>query len=473
MIDGHKAIVAENLERLRRNPLLDFIIPVSKRTGEIVNRFPAAYYKGLSFTDKTGIVQIDGSFHNYFNDGFHNHNDFCLDDLKNVVNDLEDKLNIDATQIRLANLEVGVNIELSYCPELILRSLILHRSEIFTFQKAKNKSYRECSHTQYYIKMYDKGLQYGLSKNILRAEVKFIKMEQLNNIGIFTYADLTNHTNLTKLKSLFFAILGDIVIGDCSVDPVGLNGKDKLLFMAGHNPEWWNSQKPDSLKFERGSANKEYRAQMRKYNRKLQRFEGLLSQTGASSRKKELINLLDEKFEKCLKLTNSLSPNNTRSIDTNFHLMSKIDQPVNNGIGVCEREQGITKLSKIDRLLYNENIRHLDGKRCLITKLPIWMQKEDSKFLCTAGIKYYLEHHPKVWIELQKRLSLQWKDAHIEKQIEEIHHSIRNEYLNPINYVRNKIMKLMQTPSLFDNFHLITQDKLKLAGFIGSDDKVA
>jgi hypothetical protein len=32
------------------------------------------------------------------------------------------------------------------------------------------------------------------------------------------------------------------------------------------------------------------------------------------------------------------------------------------------------------------------------------MQKEDSVFLCTTGLKYYKENQPEIWLKLWKRL---------------------------------------------------------------------
>ena len=111
------------------------------------------------------------------------------------------------------------------------------------------------------------------------------------------------------------------------------------------------------------------------------------------------------------------------------------------------------------------------SKLCLITGLPIDMQKEESKFLCTSGVRYYYNNHKEIYLKLLfTRLNKKWHNSTLKKQFEEIHHSIRNEYYNPINNakivenkIKEKINRLIETPSLFDNSLLIAKDKLKIA----------
>lgn len=118
-------------------------------------------------------------------------------------------------------------------------------------------------------------------------------------------------------------------------------------------------------------------------------------------------------------------------------------------------------------MLYRVNNTHKTihpEKKCIVTGLDISMQKDNSRFLCTAGLRYYRKHHPEIWLNLWKRLSPHWHGRSDEIQFQEIHHSIRNEHLNMTHNTRRSIKKLMEVPSLFNQLELIQQDKLKIAG---------
>ena len=113
MIDGIKAILTNNLDKIRCNPLLNFELSakILVQTGEIKNgKFPIAKYKGLTFTDKGSVIEIKGSIHVMSNEGKHNYNKFGLSDIHLVLFELADKLAIVTNNARLKNIEFGVNL---------------------------------------------------------------------------------------------------------------------------------------------------------------------------------------------------------------------------------------------------------------------------------------------------------------------------------------------------------------------------
>lgn len=104
-------------------------------------------------------------------------------------------------------------------------------------------------------------------------------------------------------------------------------------------------------------------------------------------------------------------------------------------------------------------------KRCLVTGLPIDMQKENSRFICTKGITYYLDHYPEIYDEiLLPRLSGKWKTKIHKTQYEEIAHSIRNAFFNKKHNTKRSIEKINSYPTLFDNKPFIDPHKLIDAG---------
>ena len=473
MIDGIKAILTDNLEEIRNNPLLDFEIPakISVQTGELKNQdFPVAKYKGLFLIDKGSCIVVKGSIHVMNNDGKHNYNKFGLSEIHLALYEMANNLKIVTNFAKLKNIEFGVNLLIDYEPRLFLNSLIFHKGKGFTFQTGRNMQFRECSHSQFYIKVYDKGLQNGLNQFILRFELKFIKMEKINGFGIKYLSDLLNPQNLKKLRTELLRIYNEILIGDLSVVPEKLLEKDKILFANGHNGNYWDTRLPRTKNFEGGETSKIYRRKIRAYSREMNKFKDILNETGADNRKiliRELIesesdnlisktiNILDQS-PKCLELTVSETLGATQE-------MSRIDQ-VEDLITVEDKEK---ELSRNDTLLYSGKNTHTDNSsinECIVTELDISMQKPGSRFLCTDGIKFYKENNPEIWLMLWKRLSSNWHGCVEEVQIQEIHHSIRNEYFNKIHNTRRSINKIMNDPALFNQLYLIHPDKLEIAG---------
>ena len=106
------------------------------------------------------------------------------------------------------------------------------------------------------------------------------------------------------------------------------------------------------------------------------------------------------------------------------------------------------------------------SKICPVTGLDISMQPGNSKFLSFTGVKWYFEHHRKVFDKvLYSRLTDHFKNADLYLQFREIAHSIRNSDSNPRNNSRRAIQKVLsERDCLFDNLELIDKRKLKEAG---------
>ena len=462
MIDGIKAILSDNLDAVRSNPLLDFELSgkVSAKTGEIkTGKYAIARYKGLTFIDRGSVIEVRGSIHVYNNNGIHNYNSFGLSEIHLVLFELADKLSVVSDNAELKNLEFGVNMAIDFAPGDFLNSIIGYKSKLFTHQREKNKDYRECALHQFFIKVYDKGLQHGLNKFILRFELKYIKMEKINSMGIRYLSDLLDPVKLQELRQMLLQVYDEILIGDNTVEPAGLLTKDEVLFAKGHNPNHWVANLPKPQRYEKGAKDKKYRADKTLYYRRVERFKELLSETGADAMKKHVRSLMHETSknllanaqQKCVKMTSCLG-------DTHKPKMCQNDQ-----VEITD------EMCQNDPLFYSVNNTSLSKtsvRCCLVTGLDISMQKDTSKYLCTEGVKYYKENEPEVWEQLQNRLSPKWKDAPIDKKIAEIHHSIRNENLNKIHNTRRSINNVLTEPALFDQLQLICKDKLAIAGML-------
>ena len=487
MIDGVKFIVFDKLDEIRQLPNLDFIQPASVSTGEVMlKKPPMAEYKGLKITSWQNRIEIAGSIHKFFNNGQHNSNDFSYADLLHALSKLEHELHIDLNNCVLVNLEVGMNLVLEGKPKRVIDSVIIHRGKEFALHTGPKQYYKECSHSQFYIKIYDKGIQYSREQNILRCEIKFRKMEKPNKMGIRNLADLPDIVKLRKLSNELQKVFQDILIGDRNANKEFLSHRDQLLFADGHSAEYWKSLVPESEKYHLGARDREYIRIYKIYERRLSRFKKILNETGADLLHKNLLRMLSQKSDQLLsdfkvKPIMGLATNENRgkmtdktntTFDNNLQKTStksgENDRQVRLKFKHRNWDTISPKTGENDTLLYSVNTRQslVMSRTCPVTGLDISMQRKSSRFLCTTGIIFYKNTDPEVWDVLKSRLSERWKYCSEMLQIREIHHSIRNQYFNQKHNARRSIDQIINTPSLFDQHFLIRKDKLRVAGYL-------
>ena len=203
MIDFVKCQIKNaDTKALLENRLLEFKGTYSVNTGELGNKRKAKY-KGLKFIIyDSGCTLVQGSLHKYWNDGFHNHNSFTFENLQFVLKDLAAKFNINLSNCVFQNIEIGVNITLPFPVNTVLDNLLFHKCEKFKDVSIKGANFKEAEHSQYYVKIYDKGLQYKIPENLMRFELKFSKMKKVNKVGVMTLQDLQNKANFKPLDGL-------------------------------------------------------------------------------------------------------------------------------------------------------------------------------------------------------------------------------------------------------------------------------
>ncbi len=195
-VDFIKVVVRHCLHLLD-NETLDFRTSLNLKTGE-TNNFQIAKYENMEFVlYDSGLLILKGSLHKYFNslnnDGLHNFNDFNFINLLTVLNDLEHRFDLDFSKARIQNIEFGVNLLLDYLPMLILSNCLFFG--IANFESGKNGYYRQAVLSDFFFKLYDKGKQYRDKKfkvkgNVMRYELKFIRMRQIVNTGLVYLSDL-------------------------------------------------------------------------------------------------------------------------------------------------------------------------------------------------------------------------------------------------------------------------------------------
>jgi hypothetical protein len=381
---------------LEINPLLDFYDTINLTTGEMkttnrngnkVTPSKKASYKGLEFKIyDTGTITLSGSLHKYRNDGAHNYKDFNNEAVLFVLSDLNTKFDIDPSKCILKCLEIGINITPPVPTNEILDNCLLHKTKPFEYQKNSDEGkYKQVQHSQYIIKIYNKALHYKskgfkIKDEIMRFEIKYTKMQKLNEKGIFSLQDLMNY-GLRNFKNIVLNEWQNVLFYDNTIQIDHLSSRSKKTLLQYSNPNYWT---------------------------------GLLANNQTKNftyHKKQLKKIVSKNSNKVQDLTAEI-------------IGKKIDFLNSETIQI----DPLTIMSK--RIVFNyEN----DTKKhiCKVTGFNISMQKEDSILLSHTGLKYYYNTDKRIFEQIKRRyLSKIWFKSNFETQIKEIAHNIRNTNSN-------------------------------------------
>ena len=288
MIDFIKLkILYPDIAGIKNNPCLDWEQRTNERTGEVKEY--NATFNGLTFQiNDNRYLNISGSLHKYWNNrngrGDQNFNDFMFSDLAGIIIDTCNFFNLVPDNSIIENFEFGVNVNPSILVTEILRSVINHKGKPFNRKQSQKMNYLECEHRQYYLKLYDKGLQYDRG-NILRFEIKTRKMEVVKTTNIETLSDLLNTENMNRLKTILTGNFSDILFYDYTIPDNGINARERLILTQGQNPMFWKEYKetnPDN------------------YFKKRNRFKDLVKKYGNQDIQEIVYPLISKKWNELL-----------------------------------------------------------------------------------------------------------------------------------------------------------------------------
>lgn len=364
MVDFIKLkILNPDITGIRNNPRLDWEQRTNERTGEVKEY--TATFNGLVFQIiDNQYLNISGSVHKHWNDinerGDHNHNDFTLLDLIGIIMDLCEYFNLVPGNSIIENFEFGVNITPPIPVTEILRSVINHKGKPFNRKHSQKMNYLECEHRQYYLKLYDKGLQYEQG-NKLRFEIKTRKMDIVKTANIQTLSDMVNPANMNPLGTILTGNFNDILFYDYTIPETGINARERLILTQGQNPLFWKEYKetnPDN------------------YFKKRNRFKDLVKKFGNQDIQEIVFPLVVQKWSELItidpktlqELTGGKKPNIT-GIDTSI-------------IG--------TNTVMLD--MKDPDLGQPQRRYCLTCKRDISNQRSGSKF-CGAKYVGYSQAH--------------------------------------------------------------------------------
>lgn len=184
---------------------------------------------------------ISGSIHkNHFNGS--NYEDFNYSMLVNQIEKFMAIKGINKEKMYLRNLEVGINLKVSFnVLEYLSESLLVYKGHLFNYyDKGKNGHsigyYVDLPKT-FKVKIYDKSLEYGLPYNLLRFEIKYKRMQTINKKGIFYLSDLCNKSNLEILYKQILTKFDYIIMNEKPMNK--LNKSKKNYFLEVSNPKYW------------------------------------------------------------------------------------------------------------------------------------------------------------------------------------------------------------------------------------------
>jgi hypothetical protein len=249
MIDGIKTYdLKTDPQKLIENPYLAEYWDTTVHNSDGRYKYELAEYFGLKFRIKNEKVRLQGSVHKYRNAGRHNYDDFRAVDVAEVVWELSKCFDIDTSTTLLNNVEFGVNVVLPFGVHIVLNNLIVYKGEPFIKVVEDGISYYQCKKKQFIIKIYDKGKQHKLSENVLRFEIKVMRMQYLvtKNIELRYLSDLLNMDIYEPLGNILIEVFEGILFGDNTLNDSNLNTKERETYLRGNIPKTWKPQKGET-----------------------------------------------------------------------------------------------------------------------------------------------------------------------------------------------------------------------------------
>ena len=220
---------------------------------------------------KTSIefnLTIDGSLHKNEQGGT-NYLPFTFEALQNQINHIENSLQLTPEFAKITNLEFGVNIPLPFPVfPFLKRNLISYKGQSFNRYNPDRNGVclgYVCLLSHYSVKIYDKGKQNNLPGNMMRFELRFLKMQKLK--GVKTLADLKSRDKVNTFLPLLLEAWENVLLNDSTINTnlPELKPEQREALKNGTNPKYWERLKETNV---------------RRYNYERDRFKKLVATHG-------------------------------------------------------------------------------------------------------------------------------------------------------------------------------------------------
>ncbi len=480
MIDFTKILIKNiDVERLKNLSELNFKVEVSEKTGELSNKTIAEYHHCKIMIFSNGNVYFSGSIHKLYNSlkgikapnylkqlsdtkqiqdknkkteliqsikdnykGF-NGNIFTLNNVLEVREHLCNLFDCKPQQMEFLNIEFGINTEVEFNPQIFLKGLLFHNG--ISFEYRFSRCYAQAKHDDYFIKIYNKGLQYGMNNNILRFELKLIRTREIIKTGIKTFTDINTET-LTKAKTLLLKRLDEVVYYDNTISKETLTEKVQNTLNRYSNIIYWLDElKPKRRHYHKNILN--YFIMNYSNNLKKQIRQEII-------KKCIIINRINED-KKCVIIPRLPEQKNTPQKKEKFGIIPRLSEKGKFGIIQTSNIGGIipnsdpkkqlkTSLKKTDKKRINFNDNSDAKKLCKVTGLRLDLEDEKAKYIRTTTLRYLQKNEKLIFESLvndllsRSKKRPKWENnliKHLAKQI-------KNKCYNSFNYKPKRNFKV-------------------------------
>lgn len=220
--------------------VLDFEFKTSHKTGELKTEFNTAIYPTgakypwLTFVIKGNYVTVSGSLHKFWHKG-KNHCNYTYSELVETIELLRSLFGIDPSKAIVRTLEFGANLSPCNASEFIGQCM-LHSTKPFTLERFSGKGHlKRFCYSQYEVKVYDKGKQYGLNYDVLRFEKKLKKMACF---GYVKLEDLTSHEIIERASNALLETANALIVSEPYINKSKLTKPQKRLVSDWSNPNY-------------------------------------------------------------------------------------------------------------------------------------------------------------------------------------------------------------------------------------------
>ncbi|MFK8301519.1 hypothetical protein ACI75Y_01300 [Capnocytophaga stomatis] len=446
-------------------------------TGEVVKE--VYKYHNMRLKPYNGGFILKGSIHKLHNEligntrpewtakynGF-NGDRFTLSEVENVIKHLCKLLEVQAGGCVLQNIEIGLNNIIPFSAFDFLQGIQAHRNNFAPTIK-HGRNYFEFGYSQYYLKLYNKGKQYGLYDEVVRVEVKVIKMQKLHNAGvpIHTLADLSTD-NLQKAFEVLTSEFEKVVNIDNSLRANELTEKDLIRLNELRNPAFWqkmnDKQKQRAKEFLEElnttfSDNQKGQIIRKMHHEKEAIFNNKITpkcqKITDPENDKNSLSFLPSKSEKCQKITDPENTSKNRVMSENYPLSKREDSDIEKTdlekmVVLSSEKMSLENEEKTDKktLIFEDKKAEKNEvekpqkngvkkikKSCPVTGVELTHEKEDAKYIRTATFLYLREHDPERYILLCSYLLPRtgYKPVREKNIIMHLCKQVRNLYNNP------------------------------------------
>lgn len=369
------------------------------QTGELIlkeiryRRRKCEYYGELGnlriFIYKNGEINLEGSLHKFFNKGLHNHNDFTICNLIQVINELR-TIGIDPNRTKIKHLEYAVNlIDLPFSTPKIIDNLMIHTGKGAP-QKFKHKSLNTPSdfitiepRDNFTLKIYDKAKQYGLKVNNFRFEVKQTKGSVLKKIGLNFLSDLLDPKILESLGSLLLKRWDEVLLDDWTIRENELSIKEKINLKDYTNHKYWIKLHKETREKNRNKYSqtiKRYKKLVQDHSKNVHhRIRSEIAKKWCKITSKEDVSINIEKVQDHHYIVCDHAPNPSQN--TRISNLQNLEENKST-IGPLNRELKIMEITKEKPKKENQ-----ERKYCKVTGIEITNQRKGSFLLRESTLR--------------------------------------------------------------------------------------